>query len=76
MDVRRSGNAAWLAESGELARRRSARARGEVEAIALAALRERWGQAGGSADLDGLAGRVASGDVDPYSAADELLAQG
>ena len=36
-------HAAWLAESGELARRRTVRARREVEAIALAALRERWG---------------------------------
>jgi LAO/AO transport system kinase len=68
-------HAAWLAESGELARRRTARARREVEAIALAALRERWGRAGGTADLDRLASRVASGDVDPYAAADELLAQ-
>ena len=68
-------HAAWLDESGELARRRTARARREVEAIALAALRERWGQAGG-ADLDTLAGRVASGDLDPYSAADELVDEG
>ena len=68
-------HAAWLDESGELARRRTARARREVEAIALATLRERWGQAGG-ADLDTLAGRVASGDLDPYSAADELVDEG
>ncbi|GAA5117907.1 methylmalonyl Co-A mutase-associated GTPase MeaB [Alloalcanivorax gelatiniphagus] len=64
---------AWLAESGELARRRTLRARREVEAIALAALRDRWGAAGGGVDLDVLAGRVAAGDVDPYAAADELL---
>ena len=64
----------WLAESGELARRRTARARSEVEAIALAAVRERWERAGG-ADLDDLARRVASGDVDPYAAADEVVAQ-
>ena len=38
-------HAAWLEESGELARRRTVRARREVEAIALAALRERWGRA-------------------------------
>ena len=69
-------HAAWLEESGELARRRTARARREVEAIALATLRARWGEAGGSSDLDTLAGRVAAGDVDPYTAADELLAQG
>ena len=41
-------HATWLAESGELARRRTARARSEVEAIALAAVRERWERAGGA----------------------------
>ena len=66
--------AAWLAESGELPRRRTARARGEVEAIALAAVRERWERAGGT-DLDALAERVARGDVDPYAAADEVVTQ-
>ena len=66
-------HASWLEESGELARRRTARARREVEAIAMATLRERWSIAGGAADLDDLAGRVAAGDVDPYGAADELL---
>ena len=69
-------HAAWLAESGELGRRRTARARSEVEAIALAAVRERWAAAGGGADLDRLAARVAEGESDPYAAADELLAQG
>ena len=68
--------AAWLQESGELARRRTLRARREVEAIALAALRERWGRAGAGTDLDALAGRVVAGEVDPYAAADELLAGG
>ncbi|WP_210650694.1 methylmalonyl Co-A mutase-associated GTPase MeaB [Nocardioides sp. SYSU D00065] len=68
-------HAAWLEETGELARRRTLRARGEVEAIALGTLRERWDRAGGT-DLDLLAGRVAAGELDPYSAADELLAQG
>lgn len=66
-------HAAWLAESGELARRRTARARREVEAIALRTLRERWGGAGAGADLDTLAGGVAAGTLDPYAAADELL---
>lgn len=68
-------HAAWLAESGELARRRTLRARREVEAIALDALRERWSAAGGGADLEALAGRVAAGDVDPYSAAEELIGE-
>ena len=65
-------HAEWLAGSGELTRRRTLRARREVEAIALATMRARWGETGG-ADLDVLAGRVAAGDVDPYAAADELL---
>ena len=65
-------HAEWLAGSGELTRRRTLRARREVEAIALATMRARWGETGG-ADLDVLAGRVAAGDVDAYAAADELL---
>jgi LAO/AO transport system kinase len=67
-------HAGWLHDSGELARRRTLRARREVEAIALGALRERWGSAGGASDLDALATRVVAGEVDPYAAADELLA--
>jgi LAO/AO transport system kinase len=69
-------HAAWLQESGELAHRRTVRARREVEAIALAALRERWGRADAGPDLDKLAERVVTGEVDPYAAADELLADG
>ena len=67
---------AWLEESGELARRRTERARREVEAIALAALRERWGSAGGGADLEALAARVVAGELEPYAAADALVADG
>jgi LAO/AO transport system kinase len=67
-------HAAWLAESGELAHRRTIRARREVEAIALDALRARWERTEDGADLDGLARRVVAGEVDPYAAADELLA--
>ena len=67
---------AWLEESGELARRRTERARREVEAIALAALRERWGSAGGGADLEALAARVVAGELHPYAAADALVADG
>jgi LAO/AO transport system kinase len=69
-------HAAWLTESGELVRRRTLRARREVEAIALATLRERWGRTDAGEGLDDLAARVASGGTDPYSAADELLDQG
>ena len=63
----------WLAETGELARRRSSRARDEIEAIALTALRARWGEVGSTADLDQLAAAVAAGESDPYAAADRLL---
>ena len=64
----------WLAESGERDRRRQARAREEVAAIALAALRQRMGGLPGDSRIDGLAARVAAGELDPYSAADELVA--
>ncbi len=65
---------AWLDESGELTRRRTRRARDEIEAIALTALRTRWGDVGRHADLDELAASVAAGESDPYTAADRLLA--
>jgi LAO/AO transport system kinase len=66
----------WLARSGERQRRRTRRAREEVEAIALTTLRTRWGGLRGRADLDALAARVAAGECDPYAAADLLLAAG
>lgn len=59
--------------SGALARRRTRRARDEIEAIALTALRERWGELGDGARLDALAAAVAGGETDPYAAADTLL---
>ena len=65
---------AWLADSGELDARRTRRARDEIEAIAVTALRERWGDVHGRSELDDLAASVVSGGTDPYSAADELLA--
>jgi LAO/AO transport system kinase len=63
-----------LEESGELAVRRARRARDEIEAIALTALRERFGGLHGHAALDALAEQVVSGTSDPYRAADTLLA--
>ncbi|GAB3441474.1 methylmalonyl Co-A mutase-associated GTPase MeaB [Actinophytocola sediminis] len=62
----------WLVERGELAVRRSRRARGEIEAIAVRELRARLGGVRGGAVLDRLAGQVAAGELDPYTAADEL----
>jgi LAO/AO transport system kinase len=63
----------WLEESGELQRRRTRRARDEVEAIAVTALRSRWASVSGHSELDRLAAAVAAGETDPYAAADELL---
>jgi LAO/AO transport system kinase len=63
---------AWLAESGERDRRHRARAKEEISAIAVAELRRRLGGLPGESRLDDLAGRVADGKLDPYTAADEL----
>ena len=63
----------WLGESGERDRRRLARASEEISAIAVAALRERIGALPGESQLDDLAGQVAAGKLDPYTAADELI---
>jgi len=59
----------WLNSSGELDRRRLARAREEIMALALGALRSRLADR----DVDSLAARVAAGALDPFTAADELL---
>jgi len=63
----------WIADSGLLAERRRARAREEISAIALAELRGRIGALPGESRLDELAESVSSGELDPYSAADELI---
>ncbi|MDI6909706.1 methylmalonyl Co-A mutase-associated GTPase MeaB [Nocardioides sp.] len=63
----------WLESSGELERRRRRRARDEIEAIAVTALRHRWGDVHGRSELDDLAAAVVAGETDPYAAADELL---
>jgi len=65
---------AWLAATGQLDERRRRRAADEVEAIALTALRERIGDLRGGDALDRLAARVVAGELDPYCAADELVA--
>jgi len=66
---------AWLASSGELVTRRTRRARDEIEAIAVTALRDRWGDVHGRSELDDLAAAVVAGESDPYSAAETLLAE-
>jgi LAO/AO transport system kinase len=65
---------AWMDEHGVLAERRQARAAGEIETIALTALRERLADLHGDARLSALAAKVTEGALDPYAAADELVA--
>jgi LAO/AO transport system kinase len=64
----------WLGETGERERRRVARAREEVTAIAVAEMRRQLGGLPGQSRLDELATQVACGKLDPYSAADDLIA--
>jgi LAO/AO transport system kinase len=59
----------WLNSTGELKRRRQARAKEELTALAFAALRGRLA----ASRLDELASQVADGVLDPFGAADELL---
>ena len=63
----------WMTDSGELRRRRQARAGAEIEAIAVETVRRRFSEIHGAAALAELAGRVAAGRLDPYAAADELV---
>jgi LAO/AO transport system kinase len=65
---------AWMTGSGTLAERRVARAAAEIEAIAVTSLRERFGSLHGDRHLDALAGKVAAGELDSYTAADDLIA--
>ena len=67
-EIERHGQ--WLASSGRLEQRRVRRAADEVEAIALTSLRVDLRNGA----LDDLAARVVTGELDPYTAADELLA--
>ncbi|MFG2503515.1 methylmalonyl Co-A mutase-associated GTPase MeaB [Streptomyces sp. NPDC048441] len=65
---------AWMEERGVLGERRAARAAREVETIAVTALRERIADLHGDARLSALAERIVAGEMDPYAAADELIA--
>ncbi|NHN56341.1 methylmalonyl Co-A mutase-associated GTPase MeaB [Calidifontibacter sp. DB0510] len=66
---------AWLESSGELGHRRRRRAEDEIEAIAVAQLRSRMGEVDRGEGMTQLAQQVASGELDAYRAADELLAK-
>ncbi|MGW7366621.1 methylmalonyl Co-A mutase-associated GTPase MeaB [Streptomyces sp. NPDC054841] len=65
---------AWMEEHGVLTERRTRRAAHEVETIAVTRLRERIGDLHGDRRLDSLASRIVAGELDPYAAADELVA--
>lgn len=65
---------AWMEENGVLMLRRERRAAGEIENIALTALRARLGDLPGDQRLSALAAAVVGGRLDPYAAADELVA--
>jgi LAO/AO transport system kinase len=65
---------AWLAEHDQLQARREYRASAEVENIALGALRARLGSVRDGGALPALAAEVAAGRLDPYAAADRLIA--
>ncbi|GAA1899918.1 methylmalonyl Co-A mutase-associated GTPase MeaB [Streptomyces sodiiphilus] len=65
---------AWMEERGVLTERRRRRAAHEVETIAVTALRERIGDLRGDQRLGVLAERIVAGTLDPYAAADELVA--
>jgi LAO/AO transport system kinase len=63
----------WLARTGTLRERRVRRAADEIEAIAVARLRERMGDLRHGSALDELAAGVVDGRTDPYSAADRMV---
>jgi LAO/AO transport system kinase len=62
-----------LEQSGELTRRRLARVRREIEALALAEVSLRFAHLSGDVRLDALAERVLAGETDPFAAADSLV---
>ncbi|HEY2061483.1 MAG TPA: methylmalonyl Co-A mutase-associated GTPase MeaB [Amycolatopsis sp.] len=64
---------AWLTAHGELARRRSARARDEVEAIALRRLRAELADLRDGDRLADLADLVVARELDPFAAAEALI---
>ncbi|MDP8977195.1 MAG: methylmalonyl Co-A mutase-associated GTPase MeaB [Actinomycetota bacterium] len=68
------GHHRWLSGDG-LERRRAARARLQLRELALGAVRGRLMDVAGGELFDDLATRVARGDLDPYTAADRLVAR-
>ena len=64
----------WMVRHGELERAPAARAAAEIEAIAVADVRDRITAVHGSAALSASAARVVAGETDPYTAAADLVA--
>jgi LAO/AO transport system kinase len=64
---------AHLSANGDLDRRRQRRAAEEIQSIALASLRARFGDVPGHEGLAALARQVVAGETDPFAAADRLL---
>ena len=64
----------WMLSTGDLDRRRLARASAEIEALAVRAVRGQLDGVRGESALPRLAQNVLAGRSDPYRAADELLA--
>ncbi|MFC1412186.1 methylmalonyl Co-A mutase-associated GTPase MeaB [Streptacidiphilus sp. N1-12] len=60
---------AWMDEHDQLTQRRVRRAAQEIQTLAVTTLRQRID----AATLDALAGQVARGELDPYTAADALI---
>ncbi|OJF09580.1 methylmalonyl Co-A mutase-associated GTPase MeaB [Couchioplanes caeruleus] len=65
----------WLEKTGSLRAAHEKRAAVEVEAIALGTLRARMGSLHEGTALGKLAAQVADGAIDPYAAAEALLAE-
>ena len=65
---------AHLTESGEGATRRRGRIASELEAILRETLLRRLMRGLAPADIDGMVGRIAARELDPYTAAETLLA--
>ena len=67
-------HATWLHAEGVLHRRRRDRAHVQVKELALGMVRSRFVHVGEGDLVDRLADSVAAQDLDPYTAADELVA--
>ena len=63
----------WMRGNGELTRRRTRRARDEIETIAVTAMRSRFADVHGDQRLDDLANSVVERRFDPFTAADSLV---